>query len=168
MPNRTRRLALGLPFAALGACGYGGGLAAVYTGFVRVMNVGGSCASGGPYAISHPCPSGTGALIGGGIGAVLVFATVLVCAVGYLGGPAIETSLVLWCAGFATLAVGSFTHSSDGGATVAGATFALLVVLGMVPLLSALNDALRGPRTPPPSELVMGEVVRAVGRRPPT
>jgi hypothetical protein len=167
MSARTRRIALGLPVAALGACGYVGGLAALYIGSGRVMREGGYCASGGPYVISHPCPSGTGALIGGGIGAALVLGAVLAFAIGYLGGPAIEAALVLWSAGFATMAVAFFLHGSGGGATVAGGTFVLVALLGVVPLLSSIHDALRGSRTPPSSELVLGEVVRAAGRRPP-
>jgi hypothetical protein len=168
MSARTRRVALGLPVAVLGACGYLGGLAALYTGSGRVMREGGYCASGGPYVISHPCPSGTAALIGGGIGAMLVLGLVLVLAIGHLGGPAIETALVLWSVGFATMAIAFFTHGSGGGATVSGGTFVFLALLGTVPLVSSIRDTLRGPRTPPPGELVLGEVVRAVGRPPPS
>jgi hypothetical protein len=166
MPARARRVALGLPLAVLGACGYAGGLAALYIGSGRVMREGGYCATGGPYVISHPCPSGTAALIGGGIGAMLALGFVLVLAIGFLAGPAIETALVLWSVGFATMAVAFFTHGS-GGATASGATFAFLAALGIVPLASSVRDTLRGPPTPPPSELVLGEVVRAVGRQPP-
>lgn len=167
MGSRTRRAVLGLPPAALGVCGYAGGLGALCTGAGRVMRAGGYCASGGPYAISHPCPAGTGGLIGGGIGAALLSALVLVFAVSYLGGPAIESALVLWIGAFAALAAVSFANGAGAGESIAGFSFVFLAVLGAVPLVSAIGDALRGPRLPPPSELVLGEVVRAVGRRPP-
>jgi hypothetical protein len=96
---------------------------------------------------------------------VLVLGLVLVLAISYLGGPGIEVSLVLWSAGFATLAVAAFTHGRGAGATAVGSSFVFLVLLGMIPLVSAIHDALRGPRIQPSSELVLSEVVRAAGGR---
>jgi hypothetical protein len=44
-----------------------GSITAVFLSMRDVMEIGGSCGSGGPYVVAQPCPQGTGVLMVGGI-----------------------------------------------------------------------------------------------------
>ena len=48
----------------------------LFLGMRSVMKIGGTCASGGPYLISSPCPKGVPLVVLGGIWGGLVFAAV--------------------------------------------------------------------------------------------
>lgn len=52
-----------------GACG----IALLYLGMRAVMDIGGSCASGGPYVPARPCPGGVTGLIFGGVWGGVIF-----------------------------------------------------------------------------------------------
>lgn len=72
----TRVRASVLMFVGLagGTCG----IALLYLGMRAVMDIGGSCASGGPYVPARPCPGGVTALIFGGVWGGIIFLGVYV------------------------------------------------------------------------------------------
>jgi hypothetical protein len=136
----------------LGTLGFVVCLTLMYHSMRAVMDVGGSCASGGPYAISRPCPEGVawvmpvaifGGLISVGIGLLGVFPQ---------GGP--RPYAFAWSALFLALGWNFLEYGFDppAGATSPGWLVCgfVFVVMGGVPLAfllwpSAARWALWGP-----------------------
>lgn len=77
------------------------GLTTVFLGMRAVMEIGGSCASGGPYAIVRPCPTGVAWLIPVGILGGLAGLGAYASNVRHLPGP--RLTLLAWPALFLSL-----------------------------------------------------------------
>ena len=129
----------------LGSLGFAFCLTLVFESMRSVMDVGGSCASGGPYEVRQPCPEGVawvmpvaifGGLLSVGLGAVGVFAK---------GGP--RPFAFAWSALFLALGYNFFDYGFDppGGGTsvswiVCGAIF---FAMGGLPLFGLLSRSAR-------------------------
>ena len=165
-----RRLA---PLGVLvGAAGFAAALTCAYLAMRDLMvSSGGSCASGGPYAVAagHECGSEATLLIVG-IVALLLFGAVYAGATAAGGGPGsgMDASLLLWAALFGALGVNFLTLGFDppagqggaGGWIAAGIVFELMALGGLVPLTWSAREWLaRGGA--PEEPLFRGPQVRA-------
>ncbi len=156
----------------VGAAGFAAGLTCAYLAMRDLMvNSGGSCASGGPYAVAagHECGSEAGLLIGG-IFALLIFGAVFAAATSAGGGPGsgMDAGFLMWSALFGVLGVNFLTLGFDppadmsgaGGWIVAGVIFELMALGGLVPLTWSAREWLaRGGA--PEAPLFRGPQVRA-------
>ncbi len=165
-----RRLA---PLGVLaGAAGFAAGLTCAYVAMRDLMvEKGGACASGGPYAVAagHECGSEATLLILG-IVALLVFGGLFAAATSAGGGPGsgMDASFLMWAAlfgalGFNFLSLGFDPPETMGGAggwIVAGVMFELMAIGGVVPLIwSAREWIARGGA--PEEPLFKDPIVRA-------
>jgi len=103
-----------------------------------VMDIGGSCASGGAFEVAHPCPGHVAALMPAAIWGGLIFTGLYVFLAMHYGVPTIVS--LAWPALFVSLGYNFFDYGVRGGAghsgfIVAGAVF---VLMGGVPLVWAL------------------------------
>jgi hypothetical protein len=165
-----RRLA---PLGVLaGAAGFAAGLTCAYLAMRDLMvDSGGSCASGGPYAVAagHECGSEATLLILG-IVALVVFGGLFAAATSAGGGPGsgMDASFLMWAAlfgalGFNFLQLGFDPPESMSGAgvwIVSGVVFELMALGGVVPLVwSAREWVARGGA--PEEPLFRDPIVRA-------
>lgn len=147
-------------FLSLG--GLSASLTVVYLGMRSVMEIGGACASGGPYEVATPCPEGVPLLMVGGIWGLFIFGGLFAWFVGGLGSNYIGLLGFAWCALFLSLGWNFLEYgvdppgASDGpvvGWLVCAVLFALM---GGLPLLGLAKPSnLRGmlwPADPPPRE----------------
>jgi len=122
------------------------GLTLVFLSMRAVMDIGGSCASGGPYVVAQPCPEGVAALmplgIIGGLFGLLMYAL----ASAKLPGP--RLTLLAWSALFLSLGWNFWEYGlnppdgSDGlvwGWIICGVLF---VIMGGLPLLGLFNKSI--------------------------
>lgn len=120
---------------------FGGMIASVtilFRAMRSVMAIGGSCASGGPYAISVPCPDGIAALLNGAVwgGVILLFVSLV--AANKIAAP--NLVWLLWPALFLSLGYNFIDFGmnppdgsdSEGGWISCGVVF---VIMGAGPLL---------------------------------
>lgn len=156
-----------------GATGFTAGLTCTYLGMRDLMvESGGSCASGGPYAIAagHQCSSGQVLLLMGGIVALLVFGAVFAAATAAGGGPGsgMDAAFLMWAAlfgalGFNFLSLGfdpPASVSGAGGWIAAGVVFELMALGGLLPLAWSVRElAQRGGA--PEEPLLKQPLVRA-------
>jgi hypothetical protein len=84
---RAGRVVLKTTLLTLGTLGFVVCLALVFESMRSVMDVGGSCASGGPYAISRPCPQGVAWIMPVSIFGMLFFVAISFVGVFSQGGP---------------------------------------------------------------------------------
>ncbi len=100
-----------------------------------VMDIGGSCASGGAFEIAHPCPGHVAALMPGAIWGGLIFTGLYVFLAMHYGVPTIVS--LAWPGLFLSLGYNFFDYGIHGqaGFVTAGVVF---VLMGLVPLLWAL------------------------------
>lgn len=128
-------------YSAMGFSIFAFGLTLLYLGMRAVMDVGGACASGGPYVSAQECPAGTGYMMLGffacGVGAVLI----LVGAIPK--GP--RLLIFTWASIFLSLGWNfidyGFSSESGGGGRVGLLVCAgLFVLMGGAPLLFAISD----------------------------
>ncbi|MFL5847264.1 MAG: hypothetical protein ACJ762_21515 [Solirubrobacteraceae bacterium] len=127
---------------AVGAAGFAGGLVATYTGMRDVIQTtGGSCASGGPYEISRPCPQGDAELLLGVLGMV-VAGFVLAGFVSRCDGSVTGVGLVMWAALFGAL---GFNFLDVGESLVMGGIFELMALGGLIPAIVLMVGWLRHP-----------------------
>ncbi|MFC4534000.1 SHOCT domain-containing protein [Sphaerisporangium dianthi] len=127
----------------VGLGGVSCGLTVLFLGSRAVMNIGGSCGSGGPYVVATPCPDGVAWLIpvsifGGvvGLGVYAFSALPVGPRLTMLAWPALFLSL-----GYAFLESAWSTPSVEVAFVVCGVLF---VLMGGVPLLFLFNrSALR-------------------------
>ena len=105
----TGRVVRKLVLTAVGVLLFAGGLTFLYLGMRAVMDVGGFCASGGPYQIRQECPDGTGFIVLG-IFAGLI-GTGLTAAGTFAGGPQ------LWTLAWPRCSARSAGTSSSTGST---------------------------------------------------
>ena len=110
-------------------------LTVIFLAMRSVMDIGGSCASGGPYQIARPCPGHVAALMPAAIWAGLIFAGIYVFVTMHYGVPTLVS--LAWPALFLSLSYNFFDYGIHGqsGFVTAGVVFA---VMGVVPLLWAL------------------------------
>jgi len=130
--------------SAFGFAGFAFGLTLLHLGMRGVLDVGGACASGGPYASAQPCPPGTVYAILGflacGVGAALIAAGSLP------HGPRLV--MLTWSSLFLVLGwnfldyglLSGEQRSSDAGLVVCAVLFG---AMGGLPLLRALAHPTR-------------------------
>jgi len=141
----------------LGTLGFVVCLTLMYQSMRAVMDVGGSCASGGPYAISRPCPEGVAWVMPVAIFGGIISVGIALLGVFPQGGP--RPYAFAWSALFLALGWNFLEYGVDppaGGTSpgwlVCGVVF---VVMGGLPLAlllwrSAARWALWGPATDDP------------------
>lgn len=142
---------------ALGLAVVSAGLTLVFLGMRAVMDVGGTCASGGPYAVTTPCPEGVVGLIPLGILSGLAGLFLYTVNAWKLPGP--RLTFLAWSALFLSLGWNFWEYGLNGGPVwgwiICGVVF---VLMGAIPLFGLVNrDYLRmtfwsdaGPRAPRP------------------
>lgn len=150
---------LSLFFVLVGAAGFAGALTCVYSGMRDLMYDGGSCASGGPYAIQNQCDNDQIALLMGGIFAMLIFGGVLMGASSRYGGTSfLGTGLLMWAALFGALgwnfiSLGLNPPENVSGAAgwiISGVVFWLMALGGLIPgLLEVKSFVARGDEPEP-------------------
>lgn len=162
-----------------GAAGFAAGLTCAYLAMRDLMvEAGGTCASGGPYAIAagHEC-GGEAALLAGGIVALLVFGGLFAAATSAGGGAGsgMDAAFLMWAALFGVLGVNFLTLGFDpppsvdgaGGWIVSGVVFELMALGGLVPLFWSVRELIqRGGAAEGP--LFEGPTVRAAAATTPT
>src|SRR5262245_1534130 len=139
----TRVVVRKLIFTAIGVFLVAGGITLTYQSMRAVMEVGGYCASGGPYEIRQECPDGAWLIFvviwGGLIGLGFVIAGT------FRGGP--KLWVLAWPALFLSLGWNFLHYAFDPpppdtglvwGWLICGVVF---VLMGVVPLLFALWHA---------------------------
>jgi hypothetical protein len=121
-------------------------LTVLYYCMRAVMDIGGTCASGGPYEIARPCPSGVGWMTPVSIFAGLAFLGWMIAWNHGLSGP--KWALLAWPALFLSLGYNFWDYGLDApgeqganaGWIVCGALF---VLMGGLPLLALKSRMLR-------------------------
>ncbi len=149
---RARRVVLKSVLLTVGTLGFVVCLTLVYESMRSVMDIGGSCASGGPYTISRPCPEGVAWIMPVAIFGMLFFTAISLLASFSEGGP--RPYVFAWSALFLALGWNFLEYGFDppGGGTsvswlVCGFVF---VAIGGIPLIglfwkTAARWALWGP-----------------------
>src|SRR5207248_2770446 len=124
----------------LGTVGFVACLTLLYQSMRSVMDVGGSCASGGPYAISRPCPEGVAWVM-----PVAIFGMIISVGLSLLGGfseGGPRPYAFAWSALFLALGWNFLDYGFDapGGGTSAGWLVCgfVFVAMGGVPLVALL------------------------------
>ncbi|MBJ7353500.1 MAG: hypothetical protein JHC98_01625 [Thermoleophilaceae bacterium] len=165
---------LALAAVFVGAAGFAACLTAVYSAMRDLMiNQGGSCASGGPYAINpdQVCAAGQTWLLMGGIILGLVFGGILVGASSWYGGVKLSgVGLLMWAALFGALGFNFLQlgfdpppkMSSGTGWIVCGVVFWLMALGGLIPGLMALGSYFKDSANPEAAEPIFdAPIVRA-------
>jgi hypothetical protein len=148
----ARRVVTKTILLTVGTLGFVFCLTLLYRSMGAVMDVGGSCASGGPYAISRPCPDGVAWVV-----PVSIFGMIISVGISLLGsfsegGP--RPNAFAWSALFLALGWNFLHYGFDppGGGTSAGWLVCgfVFVAMGGVPLVlllwkTAARRALWGP-----------------------
>jgi len=113
-------------------------LTALFLGMRSVMDIGGTCASGGPYEIEKPCPGHVAALLPASIWAGLIFTGLYVVVALKWGVPSFVS--LLWPALFLSLAYNFFDYAVRGDTVQVGWLLCGIVfgLMGAVPLLWAM------------------------------
>jgi hypothetical protein len=141
----------------VGVAGLAFCIALLFLGMRAVLDIGGSCASGGPNVIRQPCPDGVPFAVVGGVFGLFLFGTLTAVGGASVGGPYTGLVFAAWPALFLSLAwnfleYGIRPPGSDGGVDagwlICGVVF---VVIGVGPLLAMLPEshAHLGPRADP-------------------
>lgn len=159
--SEKRGSSLPLIGVLIGAAGFAASLTAVYSGMRDLMiNSGGACASGGPYAIQNQCTGGQVTLLMGGIFAGLFFAGLLGWASSrYAGGSFLGASLLMWGALFGALGFNFMQLGLDPpeqmtggfGWIASGVVFWLMALGGLIPGISEVAGLIRRGAEPEPS-----------------
>lgn len=153
-PRRPYRTAL---FLAAGAVGLALCLTVLFLAMRSVIEVGGACASGGPYQVARPCPKGVGAAVPLSIVGGLVSVGFLVAGTFPRGGP--RLAAFAWPALFCSLGWNFLDFAFDPPGDAPGPVWGWLicgivfVLMGLAPLLAVVGEArtlLWGP--PPPDQ----------------
>jgi hypothetical protein len=154
LPAAPRRWnAADLLLYLVGVYGVAFALTGVWLGMRSVMDIGGSCASGGPYQIATPCPEGVDVLLTLGIPLGIVSAGLMVwkgSRIGpmYAGLVALAWPVLFLSLGWNFLEYGVRNPFGEGvelGWLIPGVIF---VIMGGVPLLGWLAARGHGPVVP--------------------
>lgn len=139
----TGKVARKLAYTLVGVVLFAAGLTYVYLAMRSVMDIGGSCASGGPYEISRPCPDGAGLMFLGIFGGLAGVG--LVIAGTFPGGPQLWT--LAWPALFCSLGWNFLVYGVDPPPPNEGLVWGWLVcavvfmLMGGIPLIGVLIAA---------------------------
>lgn len=154
-----RSQGVGVRSVVLGAIGYGGTAMCVTLMFLAmraVMDIGGSCADGGPYVSAQSCPEGSAVALLLGIFGLFLFGTIASIAGIRIGGiwagaPAYAWAALFGALGWNFLDYGLFNAPAetgiDWGWVLCGVVFWIMAVgplMGAVPLLAGLGIVGRG------------------------
>ncbi len=149
---------VGVRTTVAGVIGYGGTAMCVTLVFLAmraVMDIGGSCADGGPYVSSQSCPEGSTVALLLGIFGLFGFGFLATIAGARIGGVWAGAPVYAWAALFGSLGwnfldYGLFNAPADTGIewgwVLCGVVFWAMAIgplIGMVPLLSGLGPARR-------------------------
>ncbi len=142
LPSRRRRTA-DLLLYLLGVLGLSFALTGIWLGMRSVMDIGGSCASGGPYEIATPCPGGVEVLLTLGFPIGFASAGLMIwkgsrLGAGYGGLVALAWPALFLSLGWNFLEYGVRNPFGEGvelGWLIPGVIF---VIMGAVPLLGWL------------------------------
>jgi hypothetical protein len=115
-----------------------GSLTVVFLGMRAVMNVGGSCGSGGPYEIRVSCPGHVAGLMPAAIWAGVIFTGLYVWGTMRYRVPSLVS--LIWPALFLSLAYNFFDYGLQGGSVAGGWILCgvIFAIMGGIPLLLAL------------------------------
>jgi hypothetical protein len=131
------RRAIGAVLVVVTVGGVVTALTSLFTGMRAVMDIGGTCGSGGPYEIAQPCPGGVAGLLPGAIWGGLIFTGLYVLVCARFKVPSLVS--LIWPALFLSLGYNFFDYGVRGGVNagwiVCGVVFALM---GLVPLVWAV------------------------------
>lgn len=121
-------------------------LTLVYLSMRAVMEIGGACASGGPYEIANPCPEGVPLLMVGGIFVGIASVFVFSATASGIGAGYGSLAFLAWPALFLSLGWNFFDYGvspPDGSGLVFGWVFCGVVfwLMGGLPLLPALRPS---------------------------
>ena len=147
---------LGLVGVAAGSAGFTACLAALATGMRNVMESnGGSCASGGPFAInpSQVCSSADTRLLLAGILGTLGYAAVIAASTALVRGPLLGSVLLMWGSVFGVLGwtfIDLAMHPPAGltgvaGWYLSGALFVAMAAAGAVPGIALVVQSILRP-----------------------
>lgn len=150
----------GLVAVFIGSLGFAACLTGVYMAMRDLMiNSGGACASGGPYAINpdQVCSPGQTGLLMGGIVGGLIFSGILVWGSEKLMDSYVGVGLLLWAALFGALGFNFIqlgfnppANMSSGatGYIICGVVFWLMALGGLIPGLMAIGGAFKDSANP--------------------
>ena len=136
----TRVIVRKLTFTLVGVFVFAAGLTLMYESMRAVMDVGGSCGSGGPYVVRQECPDGAGLIVVGIFAALL--GTGLVVAGTFRNGP--QLWVFAWPALFIALGWNFLVYGLDPPPPEEGLVWGWLIcavlffLMGGVPLLFVL------------------------------
>ena len=139
----TRIVVRKLVFTAIGVLLVAGGITVMYQAMRAVMEVGGYCASGGPYEIRQECPDGVWLMFVGVFAGLIGLAFVI--AGTFRGGP--KLWVLAWPALFLSLGWNFLHYAFEPPPPDTGVAFGWLicgvvfVLMGGVPLLFVLWNA---------------------------
>jgi hypothetical protein len=126
------------------------GVVAECIGITQLLKTG-TCASGGPYLIARPCPSGTGATIGL-FGGGMTIAILCMTAVALTGGGGLfgGAGLVLWAGEFVGVGASGIvwailSHNAQPGSKLAAYIIGVIFIpMGGIPLLLGIRSGMSG------------------------
>lgn len=173
-PMSTGKVVRKLAYTFVGVALFAAGLAYVYLAMRAVMDIGGSCASGGPYEISRPCPDGAGWMFLGIFGGLAGVGLVIMGQ--FRGGPQLWT--LAWPALFCALGWNFLVYGVDPPPPNEGLVWGWLIcavvflLMGGIPLIGVLLAAPQllwgtgdGPTTPRQTVASVRRTVRPSTRK---
>ncbi len=131
----------------------------MFLGMRSVLDVGGYCASGGPYEIAVECPDAAGAALTLGILGWFAGAALLAVGSGAVGGAWQVTPVLAWSAIFGALGWNFLEYAFAGGGIepgwlICGIVFeamAIVPLLFLLPGLASIRSGARHPATTSPA-----------------
>jgi hypothetical protein len=154
----------------LGVVGLSACITAVWLGMRAVMNIGGYCASGGPYVVATECPPGVDVLMIAAFPLGFLSAGVMVWKGARLGGRYVGLAALAWPALFLSLGWNfleyAFRPPDDSGEIVWGWLIpgVIFVLMGGIPLLGWIGARGQGPVVPGVPATTTPIEVRELGR----